>query len=68
MVQDAQRLEYWQKDLTDTLVTSISVAMVHGHIVAYLGTEDGRHIQVNPARPTATADTILYGRVGVRRL
>uniref|UniRef100_A0A8C4Z8D9 receptor protein-tyrosine kinase n=1 Tax=Gadus morhua TaxID=8049 RepID=A0A8C4Z8D9_GADMO len=46
VVQDAQRLEYWQKDLTDTLVTSISVAMVHGHIVAYLGTEDGRHIQV----------------------
>ncbi|CAL8319324.1 unnamed protein product [Gadus morhua 'NCC'] len=45
VVQDAQRLEYWQKDLTDTLVTSISVAMVHGHIVAYLGTEDGRHIQ-----------------------
>ncbi|CAL8358879.1 unnamed protein product [Lota lota] len=46
VVQEAQRLEYWQKDLTNTLVTSIAVATVHGHIVAYLGTGDGRHIQV----------------------
>ncbi|KAJ3595885.1 hypothetical protein NHX12_002297, partial [Muraenolepis orangiensis] len=46
VVPYAQRLEYWQKDLTDTLVTSIAVATVHGHMVAYLGTSDGRHMQV----------------------
>ena len=47
VVPDAQRLEYWQKDLTNTLVTSIAVATVNSHLVAYLGTSDGRHIQVN---------------------
>jgi len=46
VVIPAQRLEYWQKDLTNTLVTSIAVATVRGHLVAYLGTGDGRHIQV----------------------
>lgn len=46
VVPSAQRLEYWQKDLTNTLVTSIAVATVRGHLVAYLGTADGRHIQV----------------------
>ncbi|CAL8296913.1 unnamed protein product [Boreogadus saida] len=57
VVQDAQRLEYWQKDLAHTLVTSISVATVHGHIVAYLGTGDGRHIQLIRAvgRPLSEA-------------
>lgn len=46
VTQFVQRLEYWHKDLTDTLVTSITVAPVHGRAVAYLGTADGRHVQV----------------------
>ncbi|XP_069544459.1 hepatocyte growth factor receptor-like, partial [Brachyistius frenatus] len=46
VTQFVQRLEYWHKDLTNTLVTSISVVPVHGRAVAYLGTADGRHIQV----------------------
>uniref|UniRef100_A0A665VDR3 receptor protein-tyrosine kinase n=1 Tax=Echeneis naucrates TaxID=173247 RepID=A0A665VDR3_ECHNA len=33
-------------ELTNTLVTSITVVPVHGRTVAYLGTADGRHIQV----------------------
>uniref|UniRef100_A0AAX7TDP8 receptor protein-tyrosine kinase n=1 Tax=Astatotilapia calliptera TaxID=8154 RepID=A0AAX7TDP8_ASTCA len=41
-----QRLEYWHKDLTNTLVTSITVVPVHGRAVVYLGTADGRQIQV----------------------
>uniref|UniRef100_A0A4W6BV19 Hepatocyte growth factor receptor n=1 Tax=Lates calcarifer TaxID=8187 RepID=A0A4W6BV19_LATCA len=44
--QFVQRLEYWHKELTNTLVTSITVVPVHGRAVAYLGTADGRHIQV----------------------
>lgn len=46
VTQFVQRLEYWHKELSDTLVTSIHVAQVHGRAVAYLGTADGRHIQV----------------------
>ncbi|KAK1887471.1 Hepatocyte growth factor receptor, partial [Dissostichus eleginoides] len=46
VTQFVQRLEYWQKELTNTLVTSITVVTVHGRAVAYLGTSDGRHIQV----------------------
>lgn len=46
VTQFVQRLEYWQKELTNTLVTSITVVPVHGRVVAYLGTADGRHIQV----------------------
>ncbi|XP_056137712.1 hepatocyte growth factor receptor [Lampris incognitus] len=46
VTQGVQRLEYWYKQLTNTLVTSITVVPVHGHPVAYLGTADGRHIQV----------------------
>uniref|UniRef100_A0A3Q1FLZ0 Hepatocyte growth factor receptor n=1 Tax=Acanthochromis polyacanthus TaxID=80966 RepID=A0A3Q1FLZ0_9TELE len=46
VTQFVQRLEYWHKDLTNTLVTSITVVPVHGRAVAYLGTADGRHIQV----------------------
>lgn len=46
VTQFVQRLEYWQKELTNTLVTSITVVPVHGRTVAYLGTADGRNIQV----------------------
>ncbi|XP_027139100.1 hepatocyte growth factor receptor isoform X2 [Larimichthys crocea] len=46
VTQFVQRLEYWHKELTNTLVTSITVLPVHGRAVAYLGTADGRHIQV----------------------
>lgn len=46
VTQFVQRLEYWHKDLSNTLVTSITVVTVHGRAVAYLGTADGRHIQV----------------------
>lgn len=46
VTQFVQRLEYWHKELTNTLVTSINVVQVHGRAVAYLGTADGRHIQV----------------------
>lgn len=46
VTQFVQRLEYWHKELSDTLLTSIHVAQVHGRAVAYLGTADGRHIQV----------------------
>ncbi|XP_013865722.1 hepatocyte growth factor receptor [Austrofundulus limnaeus] len=46
----AQRLEFWHKDLINTLVTSINVVPVHGRTVAYLGTADGRHIQVLVSR------------------
>ncbi|XP_029290542.1 hepatocyte growth factor receptor isoform X2 [Cottoperca gobio] len=46
VTQFVQRLEYWHKELTNTLVTSITVGPVHGHAVVYLGTADGRHIQV----------------------
>lgn len=46
VTQFVQRLEYWKKELTNTLVTSITVVPVHGRAVAYLGTADGRHIQV----------------------
>ncbi|XP_063768557.1 hepatocyte growth factor receptor isoform X2 [Eleginops maclovinus] len=50
VTQFVQRLEYWHKELTNTLVTSITVAPVHGRAVAYLGTADGRHIQVLVSR------------------
>ncbi|TNN32355.1 Hepatocyte growth factor receptor [Liparis tanakae] len=46
VTQFVQRLEYWHRELTATLVTSITVVTVHGRAVAYLGTADGRHIQV----------------------
>ncbi|XP_026221003.1 hepatocyte growth factor receptor isoform X2 [Anabas testudineus] len=46
VTQFVQRLEYWHKELTNTLVTSITVVPVNGRSVAYLGTSDGRHIQV----------------------
>ncbi|XP_056243073.1 hepatocyte growth factor receptor isoform X2 [Seriola aureovittata] len=46
VTQFVQRLEYWHKELTNTLVTSINVVPVHGRAVAFLGTADGRHIQV----------------------
>ncbi|XP_028286521.1 hepatocyte growth factor receptor isoform X2 [Parambassis ranga] len=46
VTQFVQRLEYWHRDLTNTLVTSITVLPVHGRAVAFLGTADGRHIQV----------------------
>ncbi|XP_035498830.2 hepatocyte growth factor receptor [Scophthalmus maximus] len=46
VTQFVQRLEYWHRELTNTLVTSIAVVPVHGRAVAYLGTADGRHIQV----------------------
>ncbi|XP_029009895.1 hepatocyte growth factor receptor [Betta splendens] len=46
VTQFVQRLEYWHKELANTLVTSISVAPVHGRAVAFLGTADGRHMQV----------------------
>uniref|UniRef100_A0A672YT21 receptor protein-tyrosine kinase n=1 Tax=Sphaeramia orbicularis TaxID=375764 RepID=A0A672YT21_9TELE len=46
VTQFVQRLEYWHKELTNTLLTSIKVVPVHGRAVAYLGTADGRHIQV----------------------
>lgn len=45
-----QRLEFWHKDLINTLVTSINVVPVHGRTVAYLGTADGRHIQVRASQ------------------
>uniref|UniRef100_A0A665VE06 receptor protein-tyrosine kinase n=1 Tax=Echeneis naucrates TaxID=173247 RepID=A0A665VE06_ECHNA len=48
-------LEYWHKELTNTLVTSITVVPVHGRTVAYLGTADGRHIQVKPPLYIQTA-------------
>uniref|UniRef100_A0A8D3CFF7 MET proto-oncogene, receptor tyrosine kinase n=1 Tax=Scophthalmus maximus TaxID=52904 RepID=A0A8D3CFF7_SCOMX len=47
VTQFVQRLEYWHRELTNTLVTSIAVVPVHGRAVAYLGTADGRHIQVH---------------------
>ncbi|XP_061534063.1 hepatocyte growth factor receptor isoform X1 [Phycodurus eques] len=50
VTQFVQRLEYWHKDLTGTLVTSIKVLPVHGHAVAFLGTADGRLIQVRFSR------------------
>ncbi|KAF7223929.1 hepatocyte growth factor receptor [Nothobranchius furzeri] len=46
VTQFVQRLEYWHRDLANTLVTSITVVPVHGRTVAYLGTADGFHIQV----------------------
>lgn len=50
VTQFVQRLEYWQKELANTLVTSITVVTVHGRAVAYLSTADGRHIQVKKQR------------------
>ncbi|XP_051917176.1 hepatocyte growth factor receptor [Hippocampus zosterae] len=50
VTQFVQRLEYWHKELTGTLVTSIKVLPVHGHAVAFLGTADGRLIQVRFSR------------------
>lgn len=41
-----QRLEYWHTDLTNTLVTSVLAAPVNDGTMIYLGTADGRHIQV----------------------
>lgn len=51
VTQFVQRLEYWHKELANTLVTSINVVQVHGRAVAYLGTADGRHIQVKNRPP-----------------
>ncbi|KAM4734033.1 hepatocyte growth factor receptor isoform 3-T3 [Anableps anableps] len=53
VTQFVQRLEYWHKDLKNTLVTSITVVPVNGRTVAYLGTADGRHIQVLFSRFTS---------------
>ncbi|XP_054631731.1 hepatocyte growth factor receptor isoform X2 [Dunckerocampus dactyliophorus] len=50
VTQFVQRLEYWHKDLTNTLVTSINVVPVNGRAVAFLGTADGRLIQVRFSR------------------
>ncbi|KAM9854554.1 hepatocyte growth factor receptor isoform 2-T2 [Aulostomus maculatus] len=50
VTQFVQRLEYWHKELTNTLVTSITVAPVHGRAVVFLGTADGRLIQVRFSR------------------
>uniref|UniRef100_A0A8C5HJY3 receptor protein-tyrosine kinase n=1 Tax=Gouania willdenowi TaxID=441366 RepID=A0A8C5HJY3_GOUWI len=47
VTQFYQRLEYWQKVLTNILVTTITMVPVHGRAVAYLGTADGRLIQVS---------------------
>ncbi|XP_068169012.1 hepatocyte growth factor receptor isoform X2 [Antennarius striatus] len=46
VTQFVQRLEYWHRHLAHTLVTSITVVPVHNRAVAYLGTADGRHLQV----------------------
>uniref|UniRef100_A0A3B3ZEX9 Sema domain-containing protein n=1 Tax=Periophthalmus magnuspinnatus TaxID=409849 RepID=A0A3B3ZEX9_9GOBI len=46
ITQFLPRLEYWHQDLSHTLLTSITVATVHARTVAYLGTSDGRHLQV----------------------
>lgn len=46
VTQFVQRLEFWHRELTNTLLTSITVAPVHGRTVAFLGTADGRHLQV----------------------
>uniref|UniRef100_A0A3Q2QI08 receptor protein-tyrosine kinase n=1 Tax=Fundulus heteroclitus TaxID=8078 RepID=A0A3Q2QI08_FUNHE len=51
VTQVAQRLEYWHKDLKNTLVTSITVVPVNDRTVAFLGTADGRHIQVRRSIP-----------------
>lgn len=53
VTQFVQRLEFWHRELTNTLLTSITVAPVHGRTVAFLGTADGRHLQV-----TDTANNI----------
>uniref|UniRef100_A0A3B3VM54 receptor protein-tyrosine kinase n=1 Tax=Poecilia latipinna TaxID=48699 RepID=A0A3B3VM54_9TELE len=53
VTQFVQRLEFWHKDLKNTLVTSITVVPVNGRTVAYLGTADGRHIQVLFSRFTS---------------
>ncbi|XP_057692262.1 hepatocyte growth factor receptor isoform X1 [Corythoichthys intestinalis] len=50
VTQFVQRLDYLHKELTGTLVTSIKVLPVHGHAVAFLGTADGRLIQVRFSR------------------
>lgn len=46
VTQFVPRLEYWNRELSDTLLTSITVAPVHGRTVAYLGTSEGRHLQI----------------------
>ncbi|KAJ0029078.1 hypothetical protein NQD34_004075 [Periophthalmus magnuspinnatus] len=46
ITQFLPRLEYWHQDLSHTLLTSITVATVHARTVAYLGTSDGRHLQI----------------------
>ncbi|XP_028306635.1 hepatocyte growth factor receptor isoform X2 [Gouania willdenowi] len=50
VTQFYQRLEYWQKVLTNILVTTITMVPVHGRAVAYLGTADGRLIQVQVSK------------------
>ncbi|KAM9754586.1 hepatocyte growth factor receptor isoform 2-T2 [Menidia menidia] len=50
VTQFFQRLEFFHKDLANILVTSITVVPVRGRTVAYLGTADGRHIQVQFSR------------------
>ncbi|XP_061750286.1 hepatocyte growth factor receptor [Nerophis ophidion] len=50
VTQFVQRLEYWHKHLANTLVTSINVVPVHGRAVAFLGTADGRLLQVRFSR------------------
>ncbi|KAJ0069764.1 hypothetical protein NL108_013311, partial [Boleophthalmus pectinirostris] len=46
ITQFVPRLEYWHQDLAHTLLTSITVATVHSRTVAYLGTSDGRLLQI----------------------
>uniref|UniRef100_A0A3P9LXL3 Hepatocyte growth factor receptor n=1 Tax=Oryzias latipes TaxID=8090 RepID=A0A3P9LXL3_ORYLA len=48
-----QRLEYWHTDLANTLVTSVLAAPVNDGAVIYLGTADGRHIQVLYSRSSS---------------
>uniref|UniRef100_A0A8C6TBG6 receptor protein-tyrosine kinase n=1 Tax=Neogobius melanostomus TaxID=47308 RepID=A0A8C6TBG6_9GOBI len=41
VTQYMARLEHWHRELSGTLLTSITVASVHGRTVAYLGTSEG---------------------------
>ncbi|KAM6972942.1 hepatocyte growth factor receptor [Aplochiton taeniatus] len=50
VTQFVHRLGYWSKLLENTLVTSLVVVPVHNHAVAYIGTADGRHIEVVVSR------------------
>ncbi|XP_041852494.1 hepatocyte growth factor receptor isoform X2 [Melanotaenia boesemani] len=50
VTQFVQRLEYWHKDLSNTLVTSVTATLVHGRTVVHIGTADGRYMQVLVSR------------------